>query len=381
MATESSPSQLLDTLLAELKLRSPRTWMTVTNSQGALSSKSLRKLCRQRAIPIAEEQDDVDVLRAVLEAEASVASFSAARGGGYAGSRARPDEHWLSDEFKRLCGAHAENQKQALTFEDWLSWDWLRDRIGPPGSKAMITLQGAQDLWTRVVTNSIGTEADTGRALAREQNFLDLAEALHTECGVATVLQSALRGRAVRQQKPQLQALQASSRLEGVVTLAPFNPTPVCAIAQALDALQVGPGDTLYDLGCGDGRLLLAAARRGAVAVGVEYDQVLAEKARVSISEACMSESASVICGDACATDLSPATKIFVYLVPDGLRRMQAALAAALRSGTQIASYTFSLPGWEPSQELSAETRARECRVFVYSSVDSLPADSVVTQA
>merc|ERR1712098_338955 len=70
--------------------------------------------------------------------------------------------------------------------------------------------------------------------------------------------------------------------------------------------------------------------------------------------------------GDAYLVDLMPATKIFVYLVPAGLQRMAPALDKALRRGVPIASYTFSLPGWEPVQTFTPEDRSSDCKVRLY---------------
>ena len=151
------------------------------------------------------------------------------------------------------------------------------------------------------------------------------------------------------------------------------SPSVQGAIHQALEALHVGHNDLLYDLGCGDGRLLLAAAQRGAKALGVEYDTRFVEKALAKIEEFGVSHLAKVICGDAFETDLTPASKIFVYLVPDGLRKIEPSLCAAMKRGTPIASYMFSIPGWSADDVLTAETRAAECKVWIYQSPKCLP--------
>jgi len=323
---------------------------------------------------MADDDDDAAVLKALLGAEHSAVPRLSPK----VSQQAEFDESKLKDEFRHLLevsGSHPGSaQGTQLSFQAWLSWKWLKDRIGPAGSSAIITPEAARDLWIRVLGCSSEASAEVS---AGEQQFVALANALSLECGRATSIQSLMRGRAGRQQAQLSQARQASRCLDGVAKLAPFNPTPACAVNQALDALQVGPGDILYDLGCGDGRLLLAAARRGARAVGIEYDERFVERARAAASDAQLSDLVSIICGDACTVDLALATKVFVYLVPEGLQRMEPALAAALRSGKPIASYTFSVPAWEPSEVLTAGTRAPECKVWVYSNIEALPAEEL----
>merc|ERR1712098_987857 len=110
-------------------------------------------------------------------------------------------------------------------------------------------------------------------------------------------------------------------------------------------------------------------ARRGARGVGVEYDGKLADRARSTVASAGLEGSVEVLHGDACTLDLTPATKIFVYLVPSGLEVMLSSLTAALTRGVPVASYTFSLPGFEADRVLTADTRPPQCKVSLYQSL------------
>ena len=148
-----------------------------------------------------------------------------------------------------------------------------------------------------------------------------------------------LRGRVDRRKAPA--ATPSASRNE----LAPFNPTPAAAVAKALELLDVGEGDVVYDVGCGDGRFVVAAARRGAEAVGVELDAALAKRATAAVAGLA---GARIVHGDALAEPLDRATKIFLYLVPSGLKTIAPRLAA-LRNVTVVA-YTFAVPGWAPDR-------------------------------
>mmetsp|Transcript_65064 Transcript_65064/g.153081 ORF Transcript_65064/g.153081 Transcript_65064/m.153081 type:complete len:399 (+) Transcript_65064:51-1247(+) len=365
-------SDLVQTLLGQLKLQRPGAWMAATNSKGVLIPKCLLTVCKQEGVLHASsESSDREVLlqglRGLLDARISTTRSPASDA---AAHRRLLDEEDLSRQFRQLC-----REDECLSYQNWLDWEWLASRTGASNT-AQISLEGARSLWLRIV----GQSND-----ANEADFFQLARAVQEECGLATKIQSFMRGSTGRR-KAQSQAEQASrdhdtSCLGNAVKLAPYNPTPACAIAQALEALHVQAGDLVYDLGCGDGRLLLGAARRGAKAVGIEYDARFAQKAQRAAQEAGLEELVTVICADALSTNLKPATKIFVYLVPDGLRKIEPALAAACRRGVPIASYLFSLSGWSPHDMLSATTRSSECKVWVYKDSTALPVQGQVQPA
>lgn len=142
--------------------------------------------------------------------------------------------------------------------------------------------------------------------------------------------------------------------MEGVAKLAPFNPTPSATVEAALDLAAVGPGDTVVDLGCGDGRTLVAAAKRGARALGIEYDPELHRRAIAAVREVGMASLVEVHLGDASVAQplLEQATVVFLYLVPDGLRRLRPMLDM-VRQRARVVSYTFSVPGWVPDREVA----------------------------
>ena len=125
--------------------------------------------------------------------------------------------------------------------------------------------------------------------------------------------------------------------------LAPFNPTHRDGVAMALRLLDLDPSDLLVDLGCGDGRLLIEAARvHGCRARGVEYSPELCERAKRLAAE--VGVPVQVLLGDAAEHDFSDATAVFVYLVPAGLRLLMPRLTEALCRGARVVSYgTLSL--------------------------------------
>lgn len=362
MSTDGQPQ--VDALLMELKSRHPKVWMTVTNTQGRLLPKSLLKFCKQRGLPDVDVGDLAALVSALLQSLDNPSSSPTPSPAGEA--QERPcgfTEAELLGIFRELCcqvgaarrDAAVQEEGQRLRMGEWLAWEWLKSRIGPPGSLALLTLAAAEEIWATVVSSK-------GYDSARACEFLELAREVDVRCGHATSIQALLRGRASRRHADTLKVTGCGEQSCGP-KLAPFNPTPDSAVAQALDALDVGPPDLVYDLGCGDGRFLLAAALRGARAFGIDYDATFVERARASASKAGVADLVEVVHGDASSTDLGPATKIFVYLVPDGLRLVAPALIAALEGGVPIATYTFSLPGLEPTQVLEA---ASGCKIWVY---------------
>lgn len=139
-----------------------------------------------------------------------------------------------------------------------------------------------------------------------------------------------------------------------------FITTPDDVVAAMLDLADVSEGDTLYDLGSGDGRILLAAARgRGARAVGVEINPGLVEQSRQAVRDAGLEGRVQVRHGDIFKQDLRPATVVTLYLLPDLNLRLRPQLDQ-LRPGTRVVSHMWSMPGARPIRKItvrSAETK------------------------
>lgn len=134
--------------------------------------------------------------------------------------------------------------------------------------------------------------------------------------------------------------------------LAPFNPSATDAIDTALGRLLALTADDVFlDVGCGDGRLLVAAVQRaGCRAVGIEYDPALAERARVRAREAGVEDRVEVREADALAVDFAslPATAVFLYLKPEGLAAIQPLLQPLYDRGARVATHMFRVRtgGW-----------------------------------
>jgi hypothetical protein len=124
-------------------------------------------------------------------------------------------------------------------------------------------------------------------------------------------------------------------------------PTPDPLVQTMLDMAGVGASDFLIDLGSGDGRVVIAAAQRGASALGVEYDRDLVAFSTRRAAAAGMSDRATFVRADLFETDLSKGTVITLFLREDLNLKLRPTLLA-LRPGTRIVSNTFSMGDWEP---------------------------------
>jgi len=122
-------------------------------------------------------------------------------------------------------------------------------------------------------------------------------------------------------------------------------------IAVMLEAAKVGPGDIVYDLGCGEGEIVIAAALHyGARGVGVDLDPERITNARLNAARAGVTDRVTFIEQDLFATDVSGATVVTLYLGPEINRRLRPKLLRELRPGTRIVSHDFSMGDWTPER-------------------------------
>jgi SAM-dependent methyltransferase len=131
--------------------------------------------------------------------------------------------------------------------------------------------------------------------------------------------------------------------------LAPSAATPHDVVDRMLRLARVGPGDIVYDLGCGDGRIVIAAALKfGARGVGVDIDAKLIEQANAAARAAGVSDRVRFSLEDALTTDVSPATVVTLYLLAAGNVKLRPALTAQLRPGARIVAHNYPIGDWEP---------------------------------
>ena len=128
-------------------------------------------------------------------------------------------------------------------------------------------------------------------------------------------------------------------------------PTPAPVVAKMLRLARVSPADVVYDLGSGDGRIPIAAARDfGARGVGIELDARLVALARCNAREAGVVDRVDFRQEDLLGTDLREATVVTLFLFPELNRRLKPKLLAELKPGTRIVSHRFDLGDWPPER-------------------------------
>jgi SAM-dependent methyltransferase len=124
-------------------------------------------------------------------------------------------------------------------------------------------------------------------------------------------------------------------------------PTPAELVEKMLDMAAVTPQDFVMDLGSGDGRNIIAAAKRGARAVGVEYNPDMVALSRKRAQEAGVADKATFIEGDMFTADISKANVLALFLLPDNLDKLRDKFLA-LRPGSRIVLNTFGIHEWDP---------------------------------
>ena len=143
-------------------------------------------------------------------------------------------------------------------------------------------------------------------------------------------------------------------------------PTSPELIEKMLDMAKVTADDFVIDLGSGDGRMVIAAAKRGARALGVEFNPELVKLSQQRASEAGVAERATFVEGDMFEADISKATVLALFLMPENLRRLEPKFLA-LPAGTRIVVNTFGIPDWKPeATETIGENCTSWCTAILY---------------
>jgi SAM-dependent methyltransferase len=130
-----------------------------------------------------------------------------------------------------------------------------------------------------------------------------------------------------------------------------FVPTPHETVKAMLDVTRVGPNDIVYDLGSGDGRIPIAAARLGARAIGIDIDPRRVAEARANAEREKVTDRVRFIQGDLFEQDLREATVITLYLLPSLNLKLRPTLLS-LKPGTRIVSHNFDMGDWKPERTM-----------------------------
>ncbi len=131
-----------------------------------------------------------------------------------------------------------------------------------------------------------------------------------------------------------------------------YVPTREPVMDAMLRLADVDSNDVVYDLGCGDGRIVIAAAQRfGATGVGIDLDPQRIEEANENAVEAGVTDKVEFIQGDLFESDFSEATVVTLYLLTELNERLRPLLLEQLKPGTKVVSHAFSMGDWEPDHE------------------------------
>ena len=153
----------------------------------------------------------------------------------------------------------------------------------------------------------------------------------------------------------------------GPQKLAPYVSSPISVVDKMLEAAGLKGGETLYDLGCGDGRIVLAAAKGfGARAVGIEISDALAKRARQQAESMGLQDQVKIITGDMMAVDVSPANVVSLYLMTEANDTLRPKLERELKPGSRVVSLEFKVRGWKPVRVEKVELHNHPYAIYVY---------------
>ena len=148
--------------------------------------------------------------------------------------------------------------------------------------------------------------------------------------------------------------------------LAPYVATPEDVVQRMLDLAEVKEGDVVYDLGCGDGRIPIAAAKRGARGIGIDIDPQRIAESNANAAAAGVTDRVEFRLQDAMTADVSPATVVTLYLLSSSNAKLRPMLTRQLKPGARIVSHAFSMgPAW-PADKLETFSSTRGDTVTLY---------------
>jgi ribosomal protein L11 methylase PrmA len=136
----------------------------------------------------------------------------------------------------------------------------------------------------------------------------------------------------------------------------PYVPTTELVVEKMLEMAKVGPKDVVYDLGSGDGRIVITAAKKyGATGLGVDIDPERIKEANENAKAAKVTDKVKFKQGDLFELDLRPATVVTLYLLPDINLKLRPKLLSELKPGTRVVSHNYHMGDWKPEQTVQLD--------------------------
>jgi SAM-dependent methyltransferase len=160
----------------------------------------------------------------------------------------------------------------------------------------------------------------------------------------------------------------AAQKFSNPDTLGPDIPTPMAVIEKMLDAAQLKPSETLYDLGCGEGRVVIMAAQKfKAHAVGIELSRDIYDQTSAHIKSMGLDNLITIVHGNALHYDLGPADVVTLYFLTSSNDRLKPVLEKYLKPSARVVSHDYEIRGWKPSVKESVPVDGRNHMIYVYS--------------
>ena len=149
--------------------------------------------------------------------------------------------------------------------------------------------------------------------------------------------------------------------------LAPYIPSPQIVVDRMLELARVKPGETVYDLGSGDGRILITAARKfKAKAVGIELSPELCKATAEKVARLGLQDQIKVVHDNLLKVDLSPADVVTIYLLTSSNSRLRPNLEKYLHPGARVVSNDFEIRGWTAKEVVTLKIDGTQHTIYLY---------------
>jgi ubiquinone/menaquinone biosynthesis C-methylase UbiE len=149
--------------------------------------------------------------------------------------------------------------------------------------------------------------------------------------------------------------------------LAPYIPSPQIVVDRMLELARIKPGEVLYDLGSGDGRILITAAQKyRAKAVGIELSPELCKSTTAKVERLGLQDQVKVMHANLLKVDLSPADIVTIYLLTSSNDRLRPNLEKYLKPGARVVSNDFEIRGWRPKETVKLHVQGMQHTIYLY---------------
>jgi Methyltransferase domain len=176
------------------------------------------------------------------------------------------------------------------------------------------------------------------------------------------------------QAQPSLIPVQNRPATEAPAPSVPYVPTPENVVDRMLELANVSRDDVLYDLGSGDGRIPITAAQEyGTRGTGVELNSELVQESRANAETAGVSDRVEFLQQDLFQTDLSEATVVTLYLLPEVNLQLRSKLLQELEPGTRVVSHSFDMGEWQPEQVVRVQGPTRQHTLYYWVVPEEIP--------